>query len=302
MFHSYQLQQQVERIDYTEGLLDELENRKVTINNEARYVKNKMQSQRMQCYETQYEDPEPNFNRKSVNGTLGTLFTVKDPKYNIALSTCCGGSLRHWVVDTEVTSKKLLTNGKLRSRTTIIPINKIVGGEIPQQKVEFAQRLVGRENCIPAIDCIDYHPSLREVMRFKFGHLFICKDMDTANKVTFHPNIHTRSITLDGDVFDPEGILSGGAREEGADLMAEIAEYVELKGRLVPLEAEWREMERKIAQATQSHNAYNKHKNELDAIEMELKTITTRLAQTSFQKNQQEIEDAKNQIGMLFID
>jgi chromosome segregation ATPase len=47
-------------------------------------------------------------------------------------------------------------------------------------------------------------------MQWVFGQIFICKDMETAKKVTFHERILKKSVTLDGDVFDPSGTLSGG--------------------------------------------------------------------------------------------
>lgn len=47
-------------------------------------------------------------------------------------------------------------------------------------------------------------------MEWVFGGSFICKDMDTAKRVTFDQHILKKSVTLEGDVFDPAGTLSGG--------------------------------------------------------------------------------------------
>lgn len=267
------------------------------MSDECRQIQQALRLKDAGNYELNYQDPEPGFDRTAVKGMLCNLFEVIDPKHNIALSACAGGMLRNMVVDNEITSKKILQNGRLQTRTTIIPISKIVGGSISPQIVEFAQRLVGRENCIPAMDCIRYDPSLEKVMRYAFGRVLICKDTDTANKVTFHPKIHTKTITLDGDVFDPEGILSGGAREEGADRLGPVAEIKQLKARLQPKYNELKELNEQIAQLTQIGRTYNKCKEDVDAIQIELDAIKARLAQTSFQKHQQEIEDAKAQIG-----
>jgi len=48
-------------------------------------------------------------------------------------------------------------------------------------------------------------------MEFVFGNTFVCKDMDCAKQVTFDELIKKRSVTLDGDSFDPAGTLTGGA-------------------------------------------------------------------------------------------
>jgi structural maintenance of chromosome 2 len=62
----------------------------------------------------------------------------------------------------------------------------------------------------PALSLIEYDPVIHPAMEWVFGQTFICKDMETAKKVTFHERILKKSVTLDGDVFDPSGTLSGG--------------------------------------------------------------------------------------------
>jgi len=47
-------------------------------------------------------------------------------------------------------------------------------------------------------------------MEFVFGNSFVCTDMDTAKKVTFDERVNKKSVTLDGDSFDPAGTLTGG--------------------------------------------------------------------------------------------
>ena len=41
----------------------------------------------------QYTDPEPDFDRKKVKGTVATLFKVTNQKFNAALDTACGGKV-----------------------------------------------------------------------------------------------------------------------------------------------------------------------------------------------------------------
>ena len=47
-------------------------------------------------------------------------------------------------------------------------------------------------------------------MEYVFGTTLVCNNMDNAKKVTFDKRIMTKSVTLDGDVFDPQGTLHGG--------------------------------------------------------------------------------------------
>lgn len=47
-------------------------------------------------------------------------------------------------------------------------------------------------------------------MEFVFGSVFVCSDMNSAKKVTFDEKVMKKSVTMDGDSFDPAGTLTGG--------------------------------------------------------------------------------------------
>lgn len=245
----------------------------------------------------QYRDPEPNFNRRAVKGMVCRLFDVRDAKYMQALSTAGGGTLFNLVVDDEVVSKKILERGQLQTRTTIIPISKIRGSTIPAAKVKLAQDMVGAENCIPAIDLIRFDASLRPVMEYVFGRVFICTNMTIAKQVTYHRNIMVSSITLDGDQLNAEGTLSGGAQQQQAPILESVADIKEHTKRLDDKRAELRKIQDQIAGIQAIANQYNTLKRQLDAANYELEAIKQLLAQTTYQKHQQEIEDARKNIG-----
>lgn len=248
-------------------------------------------------FEVQYRDPEPGFDRSKVKGMACKLFDVKDPKYMVALSTCGGGSLYNLVVEDEIVSKKILERGQLQTRTTIIPISKIRGSTIEPAKVQTAQRMVGADNCIPALDLITYHPSLKVVMEYIFGRTFICTNMAIAKQVTYHQRILTRSITLDGDVLEPEGTLSGGAQSQQTPVLIQVAEVKDFSKRLDAKRKELRDIQEQIAKIQGTANQYNQLKRQLDAANYELESVKQLLAQTTYQKHQQEIEDARANIG-----
>lgn len=61
-----------------------------------------------------------------------------------------------------------------------------------------------------ALSLIGYEKDLQPAMEFVFGSSFVCKDMNIAKKVTFDEKILKKSVTLDGNSFDPAGTLTGG--------------------------------------------------------------------------------------------
>lgn len=286
-------------ITYQDGTVETLERQRDALNIECRQMQKDLDRKGAHRFEVQYRDPELNFNRSTVKGMVCRLFDVRDPKYMLALSTAGGGTLFNLVVDDEVVSKKILERGQLQTRTTIIPISKIRGSTIPAHKVKYAQDLVGAENCIPAIDLIRFDPFLQPVMEYVFGRVFICTNMTIAKQVTYHKNILVSSITLEGDQLNAEGTLSGGATQQATPTLEIVADIKEYTRRLDDKRAELRQISDKITEIQGIANQYNTLKRQLDAANYELEAIKRLLAQTSYQKHQQEIEELRTNIGKI---
>jgi structural maintenance of chromosome 2 len=84
------------------------------------------------------------------------------------------------------------------------------------QKLNTATQLAPAGKVNLALSLIGYPEEVSNAMAFVFGDTLICADADTAKLVTFSPQVGgARSVTLDGDVYDPSGTLSGGARPGG---------------------------------------------------------------------------------------
>ncbi|CAH4036384.1 unnamed protein product [Pieris brassicae] len=75
-----------------------------------------------------------------------------------------------------------------------------------------------------ALDLVKFPERVRAAMQWVFGGTLVCADLETAKRVTFHPRVRTRCVTLDGDVFDPAGTLSGCARAKGGSVLVMLSE------------------------------------------------------------------------------
>jgi chromosome segregation ATPase len=45
-----------------------------------------------------------------------------------------------------------------------------------------------------------------------FGATIICDRPDIAEAIAFHPQVRNKTVTLDGDSYDPSGTLTGGSK------------------------------------------------------------------------------------------
>ncbi|CAI5503926.1 unnamed protein product [Closterium sp. Naga37s-1] len=166
------------------------------------------------------------------------LFCMCDTSMCTALGVVAGGRLHNVVVDSEQTGKQLLSHGRLQRRVTLIPLNKIDSRCISQAKLNRAIQLVGKENVWTAISAVDFDPELQPAMAFAFGNTFICRDSATAKKVAFHPDVMTPCVTLDGDSYNPGGLLTGGSRRGGGVLLSRLHAVKEDEEQLAALEAQ----------------------------------------------------------------
>ncbi|GCE97997.1 structural maintenance of chromosomes protein 2 [Zygosaccharomyces mellis] len=189
--------------------------------------------------EFNYSRPSEKFDPSSVKGVAAQLFTLNKDNYDsaLALQVCAGGRLFNVIVEDQNTASQLLEKGKLKKRVTIIPLNKIAARVINPESLNLAQKLAPGQVQL-ALNLVGYDQEVSRAMQYIFGNSLICNDAETAKKLTFHPQIRTRSITKQGDVYDPEGTLSGGSRNSRSTLLVDIQNYNSAVKRMKVLESE----------------------------------------------------------------
>ncbi|XP_075160542.1 structural maintenance of chromosomes 2 [Haematobia irritans] len=293
------LNNKLQSIDYEEGVFERLQERKNALHHEIRQLQQQLDRSNACRFELRYRDPEPNFDRSKVRGMVGKLFDVLDEKNCLALMMTASGSLYSHVTDDDITSKKILQKGQLQQRVTIIPINKISSHPISQHVIDAAQRIGGKENVHSALQLIRYDPYFEPVMKFVFGHTLICSDLNIAKQVTYHRDVRCRSVTLEGDVVDPEGTLSGGSKPKGGNILQELAEIKRLERDIRDRKQEMAQIDRELANVENKARGYNKLKETLELRQHELKACQQRLGQTTFQQQQEEILSLKERIKSL---
>lgn len=240
-----------------------------------------------------YRDPEKNWNRNCVKGLVASLISVKDTSATTALELVAGDRLYNVVVDTEVTGKKLLEKGELKRRYTIIPLNKISSRCITPETLRIAQNLVGPNNVHVALSLVEYKPELQKAMEFVFGMTFVCDNMDNAKKVAFDKRIMTRTVTLGGDVFDPHGTLSGGARSQATSILMKFQELKDVQDELRTKENELQALEEELANLKNTAEKYRHLKQQWEMKAEEVDLLQTKLQQSSYHKQQEELDTLK---------
>ncbi|XP_037082943.1 structural maintenance of chromosomes protein 2-like [Pollicipes pollicipes] len=286
------LEKSMGQLRYDETRVDVLEAERRELKQELSRLKEKLDvlESRYPQLVLDYRDPEKGFDRSTVRGVVGKLFNMKDVATATALEVTAGGRLYNVVVDTEVVGKKLLERGQLQKRVTFIPLNKISSSSIDMQTIRHAEKVVGKENVRTALSCIQHEPRLQKAMEWVFGNTLICSDLDVAKRVAFDPRVQRRAVTLDGDVVDPAGTLTGGSRQARSSVLAELHALSGCQQRLRQLEQRLAEVEAELSSLTENGDRYAQLKQQLELKRHELQLVRERLQQTTHCQLQQEVQ------------
>lgn len=82
---------------------------------------------------------------------------------------------------------------------------------------------VGEDNVHTALSLVGYESDLRKAMEYVFGSTLVCDTLDNAKKVAFDKQVMTKTVTLGGDIFDPQGTLSGGENNKDHVFVSDVA-------------------------------------------------------------------------------
>jgi structural maintenance of chromosome 2 len=246
-----------------------------------------------------YADPNKGFDRSAVKGVVSKLFHIRPEavNYHRALEVCAGGRLYFVVVDDEGVGKALLERGQLRRRVTIIPLNKIVDPTIPAHVVRQARAILpeGGE-CHLAYEIIGCDKSVQSAMKFVFGGYLVCDSAETAKKVTFHPNVRVRTVTRDGDLYDPAGTITGGSAPKGGNILMKLQELQDLEGKVQQQRSEY-ELLRKQLQKSQAGSAsFDSLERDLKCKEHELSLIEDRISHSEHHAAEQAVQQMQEQL------
>ncbi|KAK2759474.1 Structural maintenance of chromosomes protein 2 [Arachnomyces sp. PD_36] len=247
-----------------------------------------------------YSDPQPNFDRSKVKGLVAQLFTLDKDKTRAgtALEICAGGRLYNVVVDSAETGTQLLQNGKLRKRVTIIPLNKISAFKASAEKIGAAQKLAPGKVDL-ALSLIGYDDEVSAAMDYVFGTTLICEDADTAKKVTFDPSVRMKSVTLEGDVYDPSGTLSGGSSPNSSGVLVILQKLNDLQKQLQDREHSLKVLQDSMRREKKKMDISRATKQELDLKVHEIKLTEEQINGNSSSSIIQAVEEMRSTIEQL---
>ena len=98
-----------------------------------------------------------------------------------------------------------------------------------------------------AADLVQYNRKYENIIYYLLGNVVIAKDLPGANQIANLLQYRYRIVTLEGDIVNPGGSMTGGAqKQKRSSLLSRKNELKELKNQLVVMEKETTALEEKV--------------------------------------------------------
>lgn len=225
-----------------------------------------------------------------IHGVVADIIRT-EKKYETAIETALGGNIQNVVTDNEATAKKVieyLKQNKL-GRATFLPLKAITG------RGEFKNTDVLNENGVIGLACelVNVDDKYKGVASYLLGKIVVVDTIDHALVIARKYNYSNIMVTLEGELLNKGGSLTGGAFRNKSNLLGRRREMDELEASIQALKAKQKELDEKTDKAREDKN---KLSEEIDAIQKELQehrlylnTIAVNLK--AAQVRNEEIED-----------
>ena len=195
---------------------------------------------------------------RGIHGPVASLVKT-DGKYSLAIEIALGAGLQNIVVDREEDAKAAIGYLKQRDggRATFLPLTAIRGDELREKGVENEFGFVGLASRLVSFD-----PRYQNIVYNLLGRTVVAEDLDCGIAMARKYKNAFRIVTLDGQVINRGGSMTGGSTSRSAGVLSRAAELEKLTARSAKLQE----------QLASARKAEEDAARELSAAQYELET------------------------------
>lgn len=184
---------------------------------------------------------------KGIRGAVAEMIEV-DPKYQTAMEIALGAAQQHVIVEDEPTGRKAIQFLKERrlGRATFLPVNVVKPRSIPPQDLYRAEAV---EGCLGiASELVAYEPEYRDVVRHLLGNVVLAEEIKSAQKIAGKLNYRFRVVTLDGDIVNPGGAMTGGSiKQKQSQILGRQQELERVADKLNTIESQTDGLQKEVS-------------------------------------------------------
>lgn len=190
----------------------------------------------------------------SIYGTVSGLIDVSK-EYVTAIEIALGGALQNIVVESEEDAKTAIeylrrTNA---GRATFLPVSSVKGRELDNaDEISRAEGFIGLASSL-----VTYNKKYDGIIKSLLGRVVVVDNVDNAIAMSRRFGYKFRAVTLDGDMLNAGGSMSGGSVNKQSGFLSRAAEIKTLTSELRELAAKLREEENKKKSLENDMNVTN---------------------------------------------
>lgn len=229
--------------------------------------------------------------QKGIVGVVADIIKV-DKKYETAIETALGGNIQNVVTDTETTAKEAieyLKKGKF-GRATFLPLSSIAN------KTGFSNERVLTEKGVIGLACdlVQIKKEWENIAKYLLGRIVVADTIDNALLIARKYNYTLRIVTLDGELLNAGGSLSGGAFKNSSNLLGRRREIEELEKSLELIRSENEKIQEKLTENETMSRAANEELEKLKLVlnEQYILQNTVKMNINKAGEKKQELKDS----------
>ncbi len=161
---------------------------------------------------------------RNIHGPVSRLIRTED-EYAIAIEIALGAAMQQIVVGTEADGKAAISYLKRTGggRATFLPMNTIRGKNLEESGLDGCRGFVGI-----ASELVKSENAYRGIVENLLGRTVIVQDMDAAISMANKYRNRFKIVTLDGQVMNPGGSMTGGSVNKEAGILSRANELEKL--------------------------------------------------------------------------
>ena len=173
-------------------------------------------------------------------GVVADLIKV-EKDYEIAVETALGGNIQNIVTSDEETAKRMIRFLKQNrfGRATFLPLTSMKArGGIQRPEALKEKGVIGVADTLVKSD-----PAYRELVGYLLGRTLVVDNIDTGTAIARKYQQSLRIVTLEGELINPGGSMTGGAFKNSSNLLSRRREIEEFEKTVRQLKKEMDEFE-----------------------------------------------------------
>lgn len=155
--------------------------------------------------------------KNQLNGIVGAVAELLEvpAEYTLAIETALGASAQHIIVENEKDARQGITFLKQQrsGRGTFLPLTTIKPRSVAAHQYQAIKEIEGFVGV--ASELVQFPETVAPIMQNLLGAIVIAKDLNSANQLARQLRYQVRVVSLDGDVMNAGGSMTGGATKQG---------------------------------------------------------------------------------------